>query len=268
MPLSEEKGFTLCLYCGVIVQALLASREPLRYNELHREASKVFGRRIWIKTFNDHLKRLCEISIVVRKEKNRYHVLYLSDPTVGIRGLMRQMLTQLEIEPAYFKWDLTAKVKNAISKAFTEDHTSTLIIIDEAQLLSTKMLEELRLLTNFRMDSVWPLTLILVGQPTLRQRIRLQSLQALNQRINLRYHLVGLSREETKTYIAHQLKVAGRTDPIFSDDAVELIFAESKGLPRLINTLCTTCLLACCTEEKNIVDQSTVVKAIHEAELP
>ena len=99
MPLSEEKGFTLCLYCGVIVQALLTSREPLRYNELHREASKVFGRRIWIKTFNDHLKKLCEISIVVRKEKNRYHVTYeLEQKNINAYGRERKNQILKDIE--------------------------------------------------------------------------------------------------------------------------------------------------------------------------
>jgi type II secretory pathway predicted ATPase ExeA len=200
-------------------------------------------------------------------EKNRYHILYLSDPTIGSRGMLREISTQLAMEPAHFKYDLIAKVKNAVTKAFNDYNKITLLIIDEAQLLTIKMLEELRLLTNFHMDSACPLTLVLLGQPDLRKRIQLQSLEALNQRITLRYHLVGLSRDETRAYILHQLEVAGRTDHLFSDDASEMIFLHSKGLPRLINNLSTSCLLSVCLDNKNIVDQATVEKVLNDADM-
>jgi len=139
---------------------------------------------------------------------------------------------------------------------------TTLLIIDEAQLLDPKTLEELRLFTNFKIDSQAPLNLILSGQPDLKRTLQLNSMKALSQRINCHYHLTGLDSDETKAYILHHLAVAGRADAIFSDEVNSEIFQQAKGIPRVINKLCYDCLNQIYRENKNIVDLPTLDKVL------
>lgn len=141
-------------------------------------------------------------------------------------------------------------------------------IIDDAQLLPTPALEELRLFTNFRLDSHSPLTLILLAQPEFRKMIQLQSLQAFSQRISLRTHLSGLQQNEIAPYIKHQLEMAGRTDHLFSDDVMQDIYQHARGLPRLINSLGYECLLETFLQKKNIVDTAILEKVMLNYEMP
>src|SRR6266487_1480791 len=107
-----------------------------------------------------------------------------------------------------------------------------IVIFDEAHLLDNAQLEAVRMLTNHDMDSGAPFAALLVGQPTLRHRLRLGVLAALHQRISVRYALAGMTATETADYITHHVKIAGRTDTLFSHDAVTLINNASRGNPR------------------------------------
>jgi len=126
------------------------------------------------------------------------------------------------------------------------------------------MLNELRFVINFDVDSVSPLALILTGQPELRDRLKLRTLRAIDQRINVRFHLNGLSEIESKKYIFHSLQKAGGTHMFFSDDAVKAIFQHSNGIPRLINALCIDCLVDAVTREQHTIDASNVARVITE----
>lgn len=114
------------------------------------------------------------------------------------------------------------------------------LIIDEAQSLSEEALETLRLILNIQNEDAFLLTLILIGQTGLKRRI--DRVVPLKQRLALRYHLEPLDLEETNGYIRHRLQVAGRRG-LFSKEAVELVFAGSKGIPRQINNICDYALL-------------------------
>jgi len=105
-------------------------------------------------------------------------------------------------------------------------------------------MEAVRMLTNHDMDSGAPFAALLIGQPTLRQRLRLGVLAALDQRISVRYALAGMSAAETADYITHHLKIAGRTDTLFSADALTLIHNASRGYPRAVNNLAVNALTA------------------------
>jgi type II secretory pathway predicted ATPase ExeA len=116
------------------------------------------------------------------------------------------------------------------------------------------------------MDQSAPFCLILLGQPTLRRRLRLGAFAALDQRVGLRYTIAGLQGDETASYIAHHLKLAGRSDTLFSDDAVALIQQVSRGLPRLVNNLAVQSLVAAFAEGKKIVDESCARAAVAEVQ--
>jgi type II secretory pathway predicted ATPase ExeA len=114
------------------------------------------------------------------------------------------------------------------------------------------------------MDSHSPFACLLVGQPTLRRRIKLGTFAALDQRIALRYAMAGMQTEETKTYLVHHLKLAGRSDTLFSDDAVALIHQVSRGIPRAVNNLAVQALVAAFATNKTIVDESSARAAVTE----
>ena len=138
------------------------------------------------------------------------------------------------------------------------------VAIDEAHLLTPDQLEEIRLLTNSELDSRSSFACLLVGQPTLRRRIKLGMFAALDQRIALRFAMPPLTPAETGDYIAHHLKLAGRADTLFSDDAVGLIHQVSRGLPRAINNLAVQALIAAYAANKAIVDEPSTRTAITE----
>jgi type II secretory pathway predicted ATPase ExeA len=138
------------------------------------------------------------------------------------------------------------------------------LLVDEAHLLSPEQLEELRLLTNCEMDSRQAFACLLLGQPTLRRKLRQGVLAALDQRIALRCTIDGMDLKETGQYIAHNIKLAGRTDTLFSDDAVALIHEASRGLPRAVNNLATQSLIAAYATNKSICDESSARAALAE----
>lgn len=195
-------------------------------------------------------------------EKNQFDWVYIEDPTIGMRGLWTSVASQLNLNPRFFKWQLIPTIKAAIEKNFHDYHKTTIIAIDDAQLLKPAALEELRLFTNFKIDSHSPMLLILLAQPEFRKLVQLKALEAFSQRLTLRAHLTGLEQHEAKEYIKHHLAVAGRTDPLFSDDVITEIYQQAKGLPRIINTLCYDCLWQTYEQKHSLVDLPTLEKVL------
>lgn len=114
------------------------------------------------------------------------------------------------------------------------------------------------------MDSRSPAAIVLVGQPTLRRRLRQGVLAAIDQRITLRVHLEGMDLLETASYVRHHLALCGRTDILFSDDAVAVIHQSSRGHPRAVNNLALQALVATFAADKSIVDESAAKMAVVE----
>ena len=114
------------------------------------------------------------------------------------------------------------------------------------------------------MDAASPLACLLIGQPTLRRKLRLGVLAALDQRIGLRYAMPAMTPEQTAGYITHHLKLAGRSDPLFSDDATTLIHDAARGLPRAVNNIATQALVAAMAGRKPIVDEHSARAAVTE----
>ncbi|MGB9627883.1 MAG: ExeA family protein, partial [Thermodesulfobacteriota bacterium] len=139
---------------------------------------------------------------------------------------------------------------------------NAVLIIDEAQNLSTPVLEQIRMLSNLETEKEKLLQIILFGQLELEQKLRSPELRQLNQRISIRHHLLPLTRKETEAYIYQRLMVAGAQGNItFSKSALDEIFKFSKGIPRLINLLCERTLLAGYVEETFHMDKEIVKKA-------
>ena len=195
---------------------------------------------------------------------SRHTIIYIGNPAVGARGLYAAIITALGGTPRFHKAALIPQAQDALAAERDERGRRVVVVVDEAHLLDHNQLEELRLLLNAEMDSRSPFACLLIGQPTLRRRIKLGTFAALDQRISLRYAMPGMTADETGTYIAHHLGIAGRTDTLFSDDAVELIHQVSRGLPRAVNNLAVQALVAAYAGKRNIVDESSARAAVTE----
>ncbi len=139
------------------------------------------------------------------------------------------------------------------------------LIIDEAQNLSLRLLEQIRMLSNLETDKEKLIQIILVGQPQLRDKLRLPALDQLQQRIGVRYHIAPLDRDEIRTYVEHRLRFAGSDGSLsWTEDGIEELFKVSKGIPRLINQVCDRTLLACYVFRVKFVNGTLVQRSYQE----
>ncbi|MBW7863967.1 MAG: AAA family ATPase, partial [Candidatus Hydrogenedentes bacterium] len=142
---------------------------------------------------------------------------------------------------------------------------SCVLVIDEAQNLDAKVLEQIRLLSNLETETSKLLQIVLIGQPELGEKLALHELRQLNQRITARYHLTALNQTETLQYIAYRIHVAGgRKGVNFTKGAVNLVYKFSRGTPRVINALCDRALLIGYTKEQRTITAAIIRQAARE----
>ncbi|MEK7224654.1 MAG: AAA family ATPase [Bacteroidota bacterium] len=197
-------------------------------------------------------------------DHNSYKYFYLSQTFRTARSFFRTLASALGLNPKYLIEDLIAQIKTELMHIFRKQKLNPILVIDEAQNLSDTVLEEIRLLTNFGMDSKNYLSIFLLAHPILKARLKLVPYAALKQRISFSYHLTGLEQDEVEPYIACRLKAAGRTKPVFTPETITLLFNYSKGLPRIINTLAHESLYQAAAQEKIMVDENLIENIIQE----
>ena len=161
-----------------------------------------------------------------------------------------------------------ASLINALNEFLLEETVqgnNVVLIIDEAQNLKARQLEQIRLLSNLETEKEKLLQIILVGQPELCDMLRQPALRQINQRVAVRCHMAPLEKSELRNYIEHRLKVAGASSRlVFTDTAIEKIYEHSQGTPRLINIVCDRALLAGFVEETYTIDESILEKCTTE----
>ena len=194
-----------------------------------------------------------------------YKILYLHWTSGSRVDLLRQLARELDLEPAGRTGDLARQISEAIVRLNQSKKQHPVLICDEAHLLCHPALEQLPLLLNLDMDSTHYLTLLLVGQPRLRPTLSLQLHAALRQRIAVHYHLEGLSREELDAYVAHQLKAASLSQPLFDDTAVQALYQATKGILRKVNKLASTALRLAAQRQTAMVNEASLLDATSEA---
>ncbi|MFO7603471.1 MAG: AAA family ATPase [Gammaproteobacteria bacterium] len=140
-----------------------------------------------------------------------------------------------------------------------------LLIVDEAQNLTRRVLEEIRLLSDLERDNKKLLNVILLGQPELNDTLDAPDMENLMQRVRLRFHIGALTLEDTQAYIQHRLRIAGATnEDIFSTRAISLIHEFTGGRPRLINILCDYALTTAFIQEQSVINDQTIRMAVEE----
>ena len=193
-----------------------------------------------------------------------FHHCYTPHTTISKNDMYRQINQLLRLPPKIRKADLYAQIQHAILELYRHQGKITCIILDECQLMDHASLQELVLMTNFEIDSLLPFTLLLVGQPSFRETLKRQIHEPLKQRISVKYHMTGISEEETKGYVIAMLKLAGRKDPLFEENSFPIIHQLSFGLPRKINNLCLAALNMGMAEQRKIIDADLILRVAPE----
>ncbi len=198
-------------------------------------------------------------------EKDVYRVAFLTNPRLDDVEMLRMILHSLgaSVVPTR-KTDVLIALESILASNL-RDGRKTVIVIDEAHAIEDPTLfEELRLLLNFQTESKFLLTLLLIGQPELKEKV--ESNKQLNQRIAMRYHLEGLSLDETARYVQHRLVVAGAKKELFDDSSMVMLYHRSGGIPRRINQICDMSLLTGMTRQVNQITEVIVQEAIESLE--
>ncbi|KPK98682.1 MAG: hypothetical protein AMJ95_02735 [Omnitrophica WOR_2 bacterium SM23_72] len=199
------------------------------------------------------------------QQEKIYQSVFILNPRLCGLEMLQEITRQLSgTEAPTNKIDLFHSLHNLLYSSHNLNR-HTVIVIDEAQaIIENEIFEELRLLLNFQLDNAFLLTLILLGQPELKQKI--MNLPQLSQRMSLRFHLSALNELETKEYIQHRLRVAGASQNIFDDEAYEGVYFFSTGIPRRINNLCDLALLIGFAEGEKIIGKKTILKVCEDTE--
>ncbi len=194
-------------------------------------------------------------------------VALIHNPALSQLELLASICDEFAIE--YDQQNATLKtLTDAIKKHLEANHQAgghTILLIDEAQLLSPDVLEQLRLLTNIETDHKKLLQIVLVGQPELQALLKRNELRQLAQRITARYHLLPLTEGQTIAYIKHRLYVAGCERALFSPDAMKTVYVATQGIPRLVNLLCERCLMGAFSKQLMVIDSDIVMRSAEEA---
>jgi type II secretory pathway predicted ATPase ExeA len=192
-------------------------------------------------------------------------VAQVNQTQVSPTEFLQSVLVQFGFTPFKMKKaELLATINNFLIEQYASGR-KVVLIVDEAQNLSNRVLEEVRLLSGVETTKEKVLRIILAGQPELNEKLNAPELVQLTQRVRLRFHLTALSPAETRNYIEHRLEVAGcQGRQIFEDDTFALIYRYTGGTPRLINTLCDTAMMSAFGRDSPVVSADDVRAAVSE----
>jgi type II secretory pathway predicted ATPase ExeA len=197
-----------------------------------------------------------------------FKVYYSALSTLTVMDFYRNLILRMGEAPAYQKVRMFEQLQCLITDSYYERRITPIFLIDEAQSLSSGVLEDLRSIFNFKMDSVNPFITIISGNTNTRRKLQLAANQALRQRIIGNYHMTGLSREEIGSYMISRLTLAGAADTnIFTESALECIFTSTGGALRLINNLATASLTLAYSRNQYVVNEEIVYQADRDIEI-
>jgi general secretion pathway protein A len=200
-------------------------------------------------------------AVIQRLEAERYEIGLLTNPGWNAVDFLREVLYQLGHETAETRKPELLHLLNDLFVRNFRDGRDTVVILDEAQLIDDDaVFEELRLLLNSQSDDRFLVTIVLIGSPELAAKVR--RLRPMDQRVTIRYQLNALDYPHTVSYVSHRLRMAGRTAPIFTEEATKLIFDFSRGTPREINNLCDVALLVGYTKRVSEIGEQIIAEVI------
>lgn len=196
----------------------------------------------------------------------RFRLLYLHHANVSSRDFYRQVSVLLGLEPKSHPSAMFRQIQAHMEELADQQKIHPVLLLDEAQLVSLSMLEQLHILLNFRMDSAAFLSVVLVGLPELRDRLGRNVLSSLSTRLPTRVHLEPLGVDDVADYVTHRMRIAGATAEIFSRDAVLSIREATGGVMRKIDVLAAQSLEVAFQSSRgsqaSLIDGTVVQKAV------
>jgi general secretion pathway protein A len=205
------------------------------------------------------------IETFLRELQSDVIVAQINQTQLSPTAFLQTILVQFGFSPFNMK---KPEVLATLNQYLVEQHINgrkVMLIVDEAQNLSYRVLEEIRMLSGVESATEKTLRIILAGQPELNDKLNSRELVQLAQRVRLRFHLTALSGSETAAYIDHRLEVAGSQGRrIFAPETYPAIYRYTGGVPRLINTLCDTCMMAAFGRDQDTVTGADLDAAIRE----
>jgi len=210
-------------------------------------------------------KTLLARAVIRGLQQSGHRIAYITNPRLDSLEMLRMILYTLGIpNPPLHKSDVLFQLQDILSNN-SRDGRETVVAIDEAHVIQDpEIFEEIRLLLNFQLEEKFLITLFLIGQPELRDKV--EANKAFAQRIAMRFHLEPFALEETDPYIAHRLSVAGRKEPIFTPEAIRFIHERSGGIPRRINQICDMSLFTGYVRRSERVSNEIVEEAMASVE--
>lgn len=196
--------------------------------------------------------------------KNLYKVVYICMSTVTVIEFYKQLCYLLDIEPPFKKIDMFKEIQERIISLVKDKKINLIIVIDEAQYLKSNILNDLKLLFNFELDSKNYASLILVGQPVLNSILSRNIYEALAQRITISYNMSGITKDELKEYIDSRIKLAHGNSGIFNEQAIEAVYSACNGSIRMVNNIITKCFIIGKSKNKEYIDSDIVLEASNE----
>jgi type II secretory pathway predicted ATPase ExeA len=193
-----------------------------------------------------------------------YRLCYVPLSTGNVMDMYKSIAWTLGLAPEHTRAGAYRLIRAEITRLALEAKQRPVLIIDEAHHLRNDVLEDLRLLTNYEMDSENRLCLLFVGLTELRRRLSMAVHESLAQRIVVRHHLTGLTREELSEYLTHRLRLAGCELPLFEPPAIEALFQATQGLPRKVNRLAHYALSAAAIAKAHSVSAEHLQAALEE----
>ncbi len=196
-------------------------------------------------------------ALIIQLAEEKYDVGLITNPALPGNDFLEEIDLQLGIRPANNSKVAILRALNDRLLANVREGKDTVLIVDEAHCIrDPDVFEELRMLLNFQLNDRFLLTLILMAQPEITEIIG--RIKQLEQRIAIRYHLTPLEQAEIGPYIIFRLQKAGAKRPLFSEEALQLVWQATRGVPRSINTLCDLCLLEGYASRVHTVDHTLV----------
>lgn len=198
--------------------------------------------------------------------KGKYETAFVINPQLSALELLREILYDLGLKDnlPVQKTDILHSLNETLHHNM-DNGKQTIVIIDEAHLIEDRLIfEELRLLLNFQYKNRFLLTLILLGQPELKEKIN--NIKQLAQRVAIKYYLGGLSETEILEYMQYRLKVAGATKNCFDDSVVKIIYEQSGGIPRRVNQICDMALLTGFGSKAEIISEEIIMEVVKDIE--
>ncbi len=196
-----------------------------------------------------------------------FKVIYTPLSTLTVFEFYKNIAIEMGLEPQFKKVDNIHLLQNEISRLSIEKHITPVFILDEANYARNAILNDLKILFNFDMDSKDKAIVILAGLTNLNSTLRLSIHEPLRQRIVMNYNMIGLSKEESKSFISSKLNFSGCSKQVFSDNALEAIVNAANGVPRVICKIANACLLIANSKGSDFVDQDIVRLAIDDSDI-